>query len=195
MKYWETFFLTVGAGLQVGAAITPSSWFAIPLGLQCTIGGIVCTRKTCSLENEHRHNRRGCSFDLAWHQYFSGRKKWPYKVTPDKNYYPQGQSNPLAFSFAFKAGFAPCSKPASKRVFLAILTTGAAANRGRAGLDVSPGSVVKEPGKVSGFTIGCFAGLMFIEKNLISKAKNILISKNKKNLCYTGGNRSGYSHA
>ncbi|MCR5813603.1 MAG: hypothetical protein K6G15_03795 [Desulfovibrio sp.] len=39
MKYWEIFFLTLGAGLLVGAVITPKSWIAIPTGLFCAFVG------------------------------------------------------------------------------------------------------------------------------------------------------------
>ncbi len=36
MKYWETWFLTFGAGCMVGAVISPKSWFAIPVGMALT---------------------------------------------------------------------------------------------------------------------------------------------------------------
>jgi len=39
MKYWETWFLTAGAGLMVGAVISPQSWLAIPLGIIATMLG------------------------------------------------------------------------------------------------------------------------------------------------------------
>lgn len=39
MKYWELFFMTAGAGLFVGAVITPQSWFAVPLGFLVAIWG------------------------------------------------------------------------------------------------------------------------------------------------------------
>ena len=39
MKYWELFFLTLGAGLLVDAVIKPKSWFAIPIGFLCEIAG------------------------------------------------------------------------------------------------------------------------------------------------------------
>ena len=32
MKYWELFFLTVGAGCIVGAVISPASWFGAFVG-------------------------------------------------------------------------------------------------------------------------------------------------------------------
>lgn len=41
MKYWETYFLTVGAGLFVGAVITPESWLAIPFGFAASLAGFI----------------------------------------------------------------------------------------------------------------------------------------------------------
>jgi hypothetical protein len=41
MKYWETWFLTVGAGLLVGAVISPQSWLAVPLGITATMLGFL----------------------------------------------------------------------------------------------------------------------------------------------------------
>ena len=41
MKYWETFFMTAGAGLLVGVVITPQSWLAAPLGIISAIAGYV----------------------------------------------------------------------------------------------------------------------------------------------------------
>lgn len=39
MKYWETFFMTVGAGLMVCVVITPQSWLAAPLGFLAALLG------------------------------------------------------------------------------------------------------------------------------------------------------------
>ena len=39
MKYWETFFLTVGAGMMVGAVVSPGSWLALILGVACAFVG------------------------------------------------------------------------------------------------------------------------------------------------------------
>ena len=36
MRYWELFFLTVGAGCFVGAVISPASWFAVAVGCAST---------------------------------------------------------------------------------------------------------------------------------------------------------------
>ena len=33
MKYWELWFLTVGAGCFVGAIISPASWVAVLVGI------------------------------------------------------------------------------------------------------------------------------------------------------------------
>ena len=53
MKYWETFFLTVGAGRIVGASITRKSWLAIPLGFLSAIWGYALH---VWRENERRNN-------------------------------------------------------------------------------------------------------------------------------------------
>jgi disulfide bond formation protein DsbB len=36
MKYWERFFMTLGAGCLIGAIIQPTSWAVIPLGIAFT---------------------------------------------------------------------------------------------------------------------------------------------------------------
>lgn len=56
MKYWETFFLTVGAGLFVGAVISPQSWLAVPLGVLATMWGYALHRWRKEANNEHRHD-------------------------------------------------------------------------------------------------------------------------------------------
>jgi hypothetical protein len=35
MKYWELFFMTVGAGCFVGVIIQPASWLGILFGIGC----------------------------------------------------------------------------------------------------------------------------------------------------------------
>ncbi len=44
MKYWETFFLTLGVGCLVGVIVNPQSWFAGPVGIMCSIIGYVINR-------------------------------------------------------------------------------------------------------------------------------------------------------
>ena len=39
MKYWELFFLTLGAGCLVGAIISPASWFGMPIGVTSALLG------------------------------------------------------------------------------------------------------------------------------------------------------------
>lgn len=39
MKYWEMFFLTVGAGCLVGAVIAPGSWLGVPISVVSTFVG------------------------------------------------------------------------------------------------------------------------------------------------------------
>lgn len=56
MKYWETYFLTVGAGLLVGAVITPESWLAVPLGLMSSMIGFVLHHWQKEAQDEHRND-------------------------------------------------------------------------------------------------------------------------------------------
>ena len=45
MKYWERFFMTVGAGCFVGVIIQPASWFGILLGIVCAWYGWTLHKK------------------------------------------------------------------------------------------------------------------------------------------------------
>jgi hypothetical protein len=49
MKYWELFFLTVGAGSIVGAVINPASWFGLIIGAASTFLGWHFHKKGCGL--------------------------------------------------------------------------------------------------------------------------------------------------
>ena len=56
MKYWETFFMTVGAGLFVGVVITPQSWLAVPLGIMASMVGFVLHLWRKEAQNERGHD-------------------------------------------------------------------------------------------------------------------------------------------
>jgi len=45
MKYWELFFLTLGAGCLVGVVISPESWLGMPVGVASALVGWVLHKK------------------------------------------------------------------------------------------------------------------------------------------------------
>ena len=45
MKYWELFFLTLGAGCLVGVVISPASWLGMPIGIASAFAGWLLHKK------------------------------------------------------------------------------------------------------------------------------------------------------